>query len=130
MSAEAGQADSAADLEQNRHSGSGGITPARTPGHQPAPVEQDNVSFTDVALGHSVAETGDPIQDRKHRENMQKVIVYAVVGLLLFTVVAIIIRWLITPNVDVTKYTSTILAPVLGISGTVIGFYFSGKDDN
>ena len=76
-------------------------------------------------MGRAVAETGDPIRQQKHNESMQKVIVYFVVGLLTFTLVAMITKWFYDPSVDISKYASAVLAPVLGPSGTVISFFFS-----
>lgn len=107
-----------ADKDRHRHSGPGGQADM-------GGKEVEEVPFTEVLIGSKVDETGDPIT--RHRQSMQKVIVFAVVGLLLLTVLAPVLRWLFYPDTDLTKYASTLLAPVLGVSGTVIGFYFSGK---
>jgi hypothetical protein len=73
-------------------------------------------------LGRTVEQTGRPIT---HAETMQQVIVYFVLGLLAVTLVAVIFKWVRNPLIDMQAYTSSILAPVLALTGPILGFYFT-----
>jgi hypothetical protein len=73
-------------------------------------------------LGRKVEQTGRPIT---HAESMQQVIVYFVLGLLTLTLAALIAKWFYNPRIDLQAYTSSILAPVLALTGPILGFYFT-----
>ena len=73
-------------------------------------------------LGRKVEQTGRPIT---HAESMQQVIVYFILGLLTVTIVALIAKWFYNPRIDMQAYASSVLAPVLALTGPILGFYFT-----
>lgn len=68
----------------------------------------------------------DPSQDR---EKVRGWIAIALIALLigLITLLFIAILWKVVQVGDLDKIVATVLTPIMGIVGTVIGFYFGEK---
>ena len=82
-------------------------------------------------LGAQEVETDTPITPRlSPQQSMQKVIVWFVVGLLSVAFGAVIVSWVLNPALEISNYAANILAPVLALSGPVLGFYFNRRGKN
>jgi hypothetical protein len=93
-----------------------------------AATSSPNSTLTVIpVIGDRVSQTGKPITQR---ESMQRAIVYFVIGLLSVTFGVILTRWAINPGVNTDSFSAAILAPVLALSGPVLGFYFHHRDDS
>lgn len=61
---------------------------------------------------------------------MQRTIVWFVVGLLGAIFGVLLAMWIVHPNRNLDGFAATILAPALGLSGPVLGFYFKSRDSD
>jgi hypothetical protein len=77
-------------------------------------------------LGRQVKQTGRPIT---HRESMQRAIVIFTISLLSATFGVLLVTWAIEPDVSLETFSSVILAPVLALTGPVLGFFFTRRED-
>lgn len=66
----------------------------------------------------------DPIMEK--REQTRSWLAYSVVGLVGLVAITFII-WGIVRNAQLTTVLTGIFAPLIGIAGTIIGFYFAGE---
>ena len=80
-----------------------------------------------TAPGPSVgAAPYDPAQDREHtRGTIAFLLIWLLIGVICILFVAVLSDKVRVFDID--KVTATILTPVVGLVGTVIGFYFGEK---
>lgn len=59
-----------------------------------------------------------------HHQQMQRRVATTSLVFVGFILAAGVIRWLIDPTVDLTSYTANLLAPIIGLVATIVGYFF------
>ena len=57
----------------------------------------------------------------------QRLIVYAVMGLLTVVVLTLCIAWLVNPDAELNTIGTVVLVPLIAFAGPIMGFYFGNK---
>ena len=60
----------------------------------------------------------------------QRVITFAVMGLLTIVVVVICLGWIFYPTLDLNNFSTVLLVPLIAFAGPIMGFYFGKKKGN
>lgn len=59
-----------------------------------------------------------------HHQQMQRRVSTASLTFVGFVIAAGVVRWLIDPTIDLASYTANLLAPVIGLVATIVGYFF------
>lgn len=65
--------------------------------------------------------------DQRFRQDMQTWITLGAGALFAVVVLGVLIRWFITPTANVSAFASAVIAPLVGLVGPVIGYFFGSN---